>query len=360
MMSTEEIPWYGRTDISPMNTALGILGTGSYLPELVVGNAAVAAAVGVSAEWIERKTGIVERRRAAPEQATSDLAIRAASAALASAGISASDLRYVVVATSTPDQPQPATACLVQHAMGAYSAAAFDLNAVCSGFLFALATVQRMLLVEGGYGLVIGADVYSRILDHSDRRTAILFGDGAGAVVVGPVPDGHGLLDLDLLSDGRHHDLIKVPAGGSRLPASTATLRDGAHFFQMDGRGVRGYVAEKVPPLLAKIVNSNGLTVADVDHFVPHQANGVMLADLADQLGLLSKTRLTIRHYGNTGAASVPITLDEVVRCGVLHPGDVVLLAAFGGGMAMGGALLRWSDARFRAERAPAALAHAS
>jgi 3-oxoacyl-[acyl-carrier-protein] synthase-3 len=326
-----------------MTTALGILGTGSYLPDRVVGNAEVAAAVGVTPDWIEQKTGIVERRRAAPHEAASDLAVRAAAAALDAAGVAPGDLRYVVVATSTPDQPQPATACLVQESLGAYGAAAFDLNAVCSGFLFALGTVQRMLLAEGGgYGLVIGSDVYSRILDHSDRRTAVLFGDGAGAVVVGPVPAGHGLLDLTLRSDGRHHRLIRVAAGGSRLPASAETLAGGEHFFRMDGRGVREYVAEMVPPMLTELLRGHG-GASQVDHFVPHQANGVMLADLAAQLGLAAQTRLTVRRYGNTGAASLPVTLDDAVRQGDVRSGDVVLLSAFGGGMAMGGAVERWA-----------------
>jgi 3-oxoacyl-[acyl-carrier-protein] synthase-3 len=327
-----------------MTTALGILGTGSYLPDRVVGNAEVADAVGVDPGWIEQRTGVVERRRAAPDQAASDLAVPAAAAALAAAGVAAGDLRYVVVATSTPDRPQPATACLVQDALGAGRAAAFDLNAVCSGFLFALGAVQRMLLAEGGgYGLVIGSDVYSRILDHTDRRTAVLFGDGAGAVVVGPVPPGHGLLGLELRSDGRHHGLIGVPAGGSRLPASAETVADGAHFFRMDGRAVRRYVAEHVPPMIGSLLRAHG--AGGVDHFVPHQANGVMLIELAGRLGLTEQTRLTVRQYGNTGAASLPVTLDDAVRRGVVRGGDVVLLAAFGGGMAMGGALERWGGA---------------
>lgn len=323
---------------------VGILGTGSYLPARVVSNAEVGGPAGVDAEWIERKTGIRSRRWAAADEATSDLAARAGRAALSSAGLDPAELSYLVVATSTPDQPQPATACLVADLIGAHRAAAFDLNAVCSGFVFGVATLSR-LLADGGFGLVIGADVYSRILDPADRRTAVLFGDGAGAAVLGPVPVGHGVLDVRLISDGSRHGLIEVPAGGSRLPASAETLASGAHYFRMIGREVREYVAAHVPPLLTDLLDAVGLTAAEVDHFVPHQANGVMLADLADRMGLAERIRLTVGDYGNTGAASVPITLDVTVRGVGIHPGQTVLLAGFGGGMSMGAALLRWSAA---------------
>ncbi|MDT7610895.1 MAG: acetoacetyl-CoA synthase [Pseudonocardiales bacterium] len=326
----------------PTEACVGIVGTGSYLPARVVDNDEVGGPAGVGAEWIERKTGIRSRRRAAAGEATSDLAAHAAVAALEAAGLDPEELRFLVVATSTPDQPQPATACIVQDLIGARNAAAFDLNAVCSGFVFGLATVSR-LLGDGGYGLVIGADLYSRIVDPADRRTAVLFGDGAGAAVLGRVPAGHGVLRTRLVSDGAKRGLIEVPAGGSRLPASAATLDAGLHHFRMIGRDVRDYVSEHVPPMLAELILAAGLTPSDVDHFVPHQANGLMLADLADRAGLAEQVRLTVRDYGNTGAASVPITLDETVRGVGVHPGQTVLLAAFGGGMSMAAAMLRWS-----------------
>jgi 3-oxoacyl-[acyl-carrier-protein] synthase-3 len=308
----------------------------------VVSNAEVGGPAGVDAEWIERKTGIRTRRWAAADEATSDLAARAGHAALRAAGLDPAELSYLVVATSTPDHPQPATACLVADLIGAHRVTAFDLNAVCSGFVFGLATVSR-LLSDGGYGLVIGADVYSRIVDRADRRTAVLFGDGAGAAVLGPVPAGHGVLDVRLASDGSRHGLIEVPAGGSRLPASAQTLAAGAHYFRMVGREVRDYVAAHVPPLLSELLDGAGLSASAVDHFVPHQANGVMLADLADRMGLAERIRLTVADYANTGAASVPITLDETVRGVGIDAGQTVLLAGFGGGMSMGAALLRWS-----------------
>ncbi|HEY2204636.1 MAG TPA: beta-ketoacyl-ACP synthase 3 [Pseudonocardia sp.] len=330
---------------TPEQTAVGIVGTGSYLPERVVPNAEVAAPAGVDAEWIERRTGIRSRRRAAVDEATSDLAAHAARSALAAAGVHAEELAYVVVATSTPDQPQPATAAFVQDLIGARNAAAFDLNAVCSGFLYAMTSTAALLGPGGygGYGLVIGADVYSRILDPTDRRTAVLFGDGAGAAVLGPVPAGQGILRTVLASDGAYRDLIKVPGGGSRQPPSAATVEAGAHWFQMIGREVRDYVAKNVPPLLDEVLSASGLTVDAVDHFVPHQANGLMLDDLADRVGLAGRLRTTVAEYGNTGAASVPITLDRTVRRGEVRPGQLVLLTAFGGGMAMAAATVRWA-----------------
>lgn len=229
--------------------SIGIIGVGSYLPEAIISNAEIGHGAGVTDEWIVRKTGIRERRRAAPHEATSDLAVAAAQRALDSAGLTAEQLAYVVVATSTPDHPQPATAALVQHRIGAHRAAAFDVNAVCSGFVYALKTVEKLLAGaadgEPRHGLVIGADIYSRILDYTDRRTAALFGDGAGATVLGPVAPGLGLRQISLVSRGDAHRLIEVTAGGSRRPPSTQTLTDGDHYFRMDGRG---YAASSPAP----------------------------------------------------------------------------------------------------------------
>jgi 3-oxoacyl-(acyl-carrier-protein) synthase III len=328
-----------------MFTDIGIIGTGSYLPERVVHNEEVARHAGVDAEWIERKTGIRQRRRADPREATSDLAAAAAERALLGAGLSANDLDLIVVATSTPDHPQPATASIVQHLIGATRAAAVDVNAVCTGFVYAVAMAQGLLRERaGGRALVIGADIYSRILDVGDRRTAVLFGDGAGAVIVGEVPVGGGIITTRLRSYGDHHELIKVPAGGSRLPASVSTVRDAGHYFRMNGRGVRDFVSEHVPAAVADAVRASGLSTGDVDHVVAHQANGVLLADLARDLGLpRAKLHLTVDRFGNTGAASVPITLDAAHRDGAIEPGDVVLMAAFGGGMNLGVSLCRWT-----------------
>jgi 3-oxoacyl-(acyl-carrier-protein) synthase III len=337
---------------------IGIVSTGSYLPEQVVSNRTIAEGAGVTEEWIVRKTGIRERRRAAGHEATSDLAAEAARSALDQAGLGPEDLSYIVVATSTPDHPQPATSSIVQGLLGATRAAAFDVNAVCSGFVYGLAVVEKLLRGDrpGGYGLVVGADIYSRILDYSDRRTAILFGDGAGAAVLGPVPSEQGVLQTSLLTRGDQHHLISVPAGGSRAPASARTVDDGGHFFRMDGRGVRDFVQRNLPGAVHGLLEQAGVPVGAVDHFLPHQANGVMLAEVWPELGLDAATlHLALERYGNTGSASVAITLDLVHRAGLLAEDDLVVLAGFGGGMSVGAALLRWAPTRFAAPSRPRA-----
>ncbi|MEU7278993.1 ketoacyl-ACP synthase III [Streptomyces sp. NPDC045431] len=329
---------------------IGILGTGSFLPEQVVTNEEIARSTGVTDEWIVRKTGIRERRRADDRHATSDLAAHAARRALEQAGVRPEDVAYIVVATSTPDHPQPATASIVQHLIGAVNAAAFDVNAVCSGFVYAMTVAERMLrgAPEGKHAVVIGADIYSRILDYSDRKTAILFGDGAGAVVLGPVPEDRGVLETSLLTRGDQYRLISVPAGGSRMPATARTVDEGGHFFRMDGRGVRAFVQENLPQALGDLLVKADVNPDDVVHFVPHQANGVMLADVWPWLGLRNATlHLALERYANTGSASVPITLDLAHREGALTDGDIVLLAGFGGGMTVGAALLRWAPTRY-------------
>jgi 3-oxoacyl-[acyl-carrier-protein] synthase-3 len=310
-----------------------------------VSNRAVGDLAGVTPEWIARKTAIRERRYAAAYEATSDLAAKAARAALADAGLGPGDVDWVLVATSTPDQPQPATACLVQHQIGAARAAAFDINAVCAGFVCALAVGARLLAGTGGHGLVIGADVYSRIIDPSDRKTAILFGDGAGAVVLGPVAEGRGFLGGGVASHGDLADLIRVEAGGSRVPPSKESVIAGSHYFRMDGRGVREFVGRHLPGAVREVLDANGLTGADVDHFVPHQANGAMLADVLPQLGLTrARPVLTVERHGNTSAASIPLALDHARRAGAFADDDLLLLAGFGGGMTVATALLRWTN----------------
>lgn len=335
-------------------SSIGILGTGSYLPDRVVTNDEVAGLAGVTDEWIVRKTGIRERRRAADREATSDLAAVAARRALAQADVPADQIHYIVLATSTPDHPQPATASIVQHLVGASNAAAFDINAVCAGFVYALAATERLLRADGGHALVIGADIYSRILDYTDRKTAVLFGDGAGAAVLGPVPDGHGLLQAKLVSRGDQHDLISVPAGGSRLPSSIHTVAEGKHYFRMDGRAVRTFVKENLPAAVADLLRCSDTPASQIRHFVPHQANGVMINEIRPVLGCDDASlHLTLGQYGNTGAASVPTTLDDVNRRGLLERGDLMLLAGFGGGMSVGAALMRWAVPRCEPVAAP-------
>ena len=326
--------------------AVGFLGTGSYLPERVVTNEDVAEMVpDATPEWIARKTAILGRRYAAPDEATSDLAAKAASAALAQAGVSAARIDFLIVSTSTGDFPQPPTSCVVQQMIGADSAACFDINVVCAGFVYGVELARSLVLANpGALVLVVAADLYSRILDYSDRRTSVLLGDGAGAAVVGVVPDGYGIVDVDLATRGDAQDLIKVRAGGSREPVSTATVESGGHFFTMNGRGVRDFVMAEVPPALGKLLARSGTAVDDVACFVPHQANGVLLDDLVARCGLAgARTHRVLERYGNIGSASVAVALDDASRTGVLADGDLVLLAAFGGGMSLGACLVRWA-----------------
>jgi 3-oxoacyl-[acyl-carrier-protein] synthase-3 len=326
--------------MSPAVGSVGIVSCGSYLPERELRNGEVAAAAGVDPAWIESRTGILARRRAAPDQASSDLARHAAEQAMDRAGITPGQLSVIVVATSTPDSPQPPTACLLQHRIRAVNAAAFDVNAVCSGFLFALDTARRMI-DGGGFALVVGVDVYSRILDPTDHRTAVLFGDGAGAVVLGAVPEGRGIRAVRLRSDGEHHELIRVPAGGSRIPPSKESVLAGQHYFLMNGRAVREFLLREVPPAVRDFLGGNDVDHSAVRHHIPHQANARVIEELARELRLpAARTHYSVHRFGNTGAASVPVTMaaagDQIAE------GDLVLLTAFGGGMTMGMALVNW------------------
>jgi 3-oxoacyl-[acyl-carrier-protein] synthase-3 len=324
--------------------AVSIFGTGSYVPQRVVTNDEVGGPAGVDPEWIHSKTSIHQRRWVNESEATSDLAIEAGRRALKDAGISPENLSLIVVATSTPDHSQPPTASFVQRGLSAPHAAVFDMNAVCSGFAFALSTAEQMVSVSGGFALVIGADVYSRILNRSDRRTVILFGDGAGAAVIGPATQksGHRILSSELHSFGDLSHVITVPASGSRMPYESG-VADELRYFTMDGRAVRTFVTENLPGLVHRFLAANGLRREDVDHFVPHQANGVMLQDVFNALQMPNaKIHMTVEKFGNTGSASIPITLDHAAANNQFVEGDLILLAGFGGGMAVGLSLLRW------------------
>lgn len=315
------------------------------MPESVLTSAELGDRLGVGEEWITERTGIQERRIAAPHEATSDLASNAARRALDAAGVVATDVDLIVLATSTPDQPMPATACHVQAKIGANRAAAFDVDAVCSGFVYAFVVAHAMLTADPNLAtaLVIGADTYSRILDYTDRRTAVLFGDGAGAVVLGRTDGEVSMLASTLSSDGATADLVKIVAGGSRVPASTLTVATGQHHFAMRGGDVRRMAGKTLPAVVSDLLDAASLSLSDVDLIVPHQANGVMLAELANALDLAPDVmHLTVERYGNTGAGSVPITLDDAARAGRLDRDSLLLLVAFGGGMTWGGVALRW------------------
>ncbi len=324
--------------------SIGILGTGSYVPQRHVSNDEVAERVGVTADWIERKTQIGGRRYAADHEATSDLAVQAAISALKDAGLSADQIDYIIISTSTPDSPQPPTACHVQRKLGADAASCFDVNAVCSGFVYGLALARGLVAQRpGSLALVVAADVYSRILDFSDRRTAVLLGDGAGAAVVGAVPNGYGFVDFELGSRGDAHRLIRVEAGGSRMPSTPQTIADGGHFFRMEGRDVREFAMENFPPALDRLCSKTQVDRLSIQHFVPHQPNGVMLSDLVERAGLShTVTHRTLENYGNIGSGSCALTLDVANASDGLKDGDLVLLGTFGGGMSLALGLLRW------------------
>ncbi|MFD8396633.1 3-oxoacyl-ACP synthase III family protein [Streptomyces sp. NPDC059680] len=330
---------------SPSPEGIGILGTGSYLPKTVVPNSMIAKLTDTSEEWILDKTGIRERHYAAANEAASDMAVLAAQQALINAGLTASDIDWIIVATSTPDQPQPATAALTQDGLGAYGSFAFDVNCVCAGFVVALHTAARLVARPGSVGraLVIGSDVYSRILDFQDRRTAPLFGDGAGAVVIGSVDKKSGFLGTRLVTDGMFHDYIGVQAGGSRRPACKDTLDQGEHYFRMRGREVRNYVIRELPVAVNELLDCAEIDPNQVNHFIPHQANGAMLSEVWERLGLKqAKAQLTVERHGNTGTASIPLALDAANRSGALIADELILMAGFGGGMTTATILLRW------------------
>ena len=320
-----------------------ILGTGSYVPDRVLTNADLEKMVETSDSWIVERTGIRERRMVAPEEACSDLAARAAERALAQSEIQASDLDLIIVGTCTGDSPLPSTACLVQEKIGANRAAAFDINAACCGFVYALALADVYIQSGHRYVLVIGAEVMSSITDWTDRNTCVLFGDGAGAVVLGPAIGDEGVLSVHLHADGSHSELIQVPGGGSRFPASPKTMDDKLQFVKMKGNETFKIAVKTMEMAVKEALVANKLEIADVDVFVPHQANIRILKAVAQRLGiLLERTVVNLDRFGNTSAASIPLALDEAARAGRIHSGSLVLLAAFGAGLTWASGVIRW------------------
>ncbi|TYL94027.1 ketoacyl-ACP synthase III [Bradyrhizobium rifense] len=319
-----------------------VLGCGSYLPEQVVTNAQLAARIDTSDEWIVQRTGIRERHIAADGEFTSHLAIKAAQAALADAGVDAQSIDLIVLATSTPDNTFPATAVAVQHALGINHGAAFDLQAVCSGFVFALATADNFLR-SGAFkrALVIGAETFSRILDWNDRGTCVLFGDGAGAVVLdaqeqpGKAATDRGVVTTHLRSDGRHKAKLFVDGG----PSSTQTV---GH-LRMEGREVFKHAVGMITDVIVDAFEATGLNADSIDWFVPHQANKRIIDASAHKLHIApEKVVLTVDRHGNTSAASIPLALSVARKDGRIKRGDMVLLEAMGGGFTWGSALVRW------------------
>lgn len=321
-----------------------IIGTGSYLPEKILTNFDLEKFLDTNDEWIVSRTGIRERRIAADGEFTSDLATKAARQALAMAGIAPESIDLIIVGTITGDFPWPATACLVQQQLGVKGSIAFDVSAACSGFVYALATASRF--IETGAvkrALVIGAEVLSRVVDWEDRNSCILFGDGAGAVVLEAQDGENGVISTHLHADGSYWELLYQKGFGSRHPASQGGLSERMPFLKMQGNEVFKVAVRSLSDVALEALAANNLTPADIDLFIPHQANRRILEATAKRIGLEdAQVYINVDRFGNTSGASIPIALDEVNRAGRLKAGDVVVLDAFGGGFTWGAALLRW------------------
>jgi 3-oxoacyl-[acyl-carrier-protein] synthase-3 len=330
--------------LTPPLASVGIIGTGSYTPPRVLTNFDLEKMVETSDEWIRTRTGIEERHIADPGVATSDLALPAAQAALASAGLQPSDIGLIVVATVTPDTVFPCTASLLQQSLKAPGAAAFDLVVGCTGFVFALAAAGAMV-ATGAYrhALVVGAETLSKITDWEDRSTCVLFGDAAGAVVLGRVPEGRGILSYCLGNDGEGAEALTIPAGGSRLPASAETVANRQHYLKMAGSEVFKFAVRAMVDSSEEAVRAAGLTMADIDFVIPHQAN-LRIVDAAAKRFNLPFERFARNggRYGNTSSATIPLALDEAVREGRIAVGDNLLLTSFGAGLSWGSMVLRW------------------
>ncbi len=314
------------------------------MPPRVMTNEDWAGLVETSDEWITTKTGIKERRIADPETCTSDLAVLACQQAIEEAGLSPDDIDMLILATSSPDVPLSSTAGIAQHKLGCTKSAAFDINAVCAGWVHALDIGSRYAGTPGYDNvLVVGAEVYSRILNWEDRGTCVLFGDGAGAAVLSEVDEGRGILGSWMMSDGSGSGVIEIPAGGVRTPIPSSGFAEGDQYFQMDGRAVWRFAIEAFPQAVRGVLGRIGRDLSEVDLIIPHQANLRIVEAGMENLGLpMEKTFTNLERYGNTAGASVPIALREAVEGGFLSKGDLVVTAAFGGGLAWGANAFVW------------------
>lgn len=323
-----------------------IAGVGAYSPERVVTNDDLAKMMDTSDEWIRTRTGIRERRIAAENEACSDLAIKAAQAALADAGLKAGDVDLLIVATATPDYPLPATACVVQHKLGVPPhATCFDIAAACSGFLYALEIAYGQILTNRyKCALIIGAEKLSSIVDWKDRTTCVLFGDGGGAAVLKKVDQsGVGIIGTDLGADGELLETLYTPAGGSRCPISNKAIEERSHYLRMKGKEIFKNAVRVMETVAREMVEQNGLTFDQISLVIPHQANTRIIEALAGNLGVpLSKFYVNIDRFGNTSSASIPLALNEARQAGLIKPGDYTLLVAFGAGLTYGSTLIRW------------------
>jgi len=321
-----------------------ILGTGTALPEKVITNADLERLVDTTDEWITTRTGIRERRQAAPAETTSVLSIQAAQKALLMAGLTAQQLDMIICSTISPDMPLPATAAFIQRGLGAPACCAFDLAAACTGFLFGI-TVADQFISNGNanYVLVVGAELLSRYLDYSDRATCVIFGDGVAAGVLGPASPPSGILAEEMHTDGKFADHLYIPAGGSAKPASCETVRSREHYIKMRGNELFKVAVRSMEQVALRVLHKADVCPNQIDLFIPHQANQRITDAVRERLGFRSdQVYSNISRTGNTSSASIPICLDECVRSGRIKRGDLVLMAAFGAGVTWGAVLMRW------------------
>jgi 3-oxoacyl-[acyl-carrier-protein] synthase-3 len=321
-----------------------ITGTGSYVPSTVITNTDLEKKIDTSDEWITERTGIRERRIAADSEAASDLCVKAAKLAMKDAAVRPADIDMVIVATMSGDMPMPSTASILQHKLGIHCAGAFDVNAACSGFLYGLAAADNFVKSgSSGKLLLVGVEVNSKFLDWKDRSTCVLFGDGAGAVVMEPSRGKSGILSTHLYSDGSMWDYVCLPGGGSKHPPSADTIKNGLHYIKMRGNETFKVAVRTLEKLVVETLDKNNIKPSDLAMLIPHQANLRIISATAKRLKLpMSKVAVNLDKYGNTSSASIPMVLDEVVRAGKIKEGEYVLLEAFGGGLTWASALIRW------------------
>jgi 3-oxoacyl-[acyl-carrier-protein] synthase-3 len=322
----------------------GILGTGTALPSKVITNADLEKMVDTSDQWITDRTGIKERRQAAPEETTSKLSVAASRRALEMAGIGPPDLDLIICSTISPDMPLPATASFIQHELGARPVCAFDLAAACSGFLFGVTVADQFIRTgKARYALVVGAELLSRYIDYQDRATCVIFGDGVAAGVLGPVEPPSGILAAEMHTNGQFADHLYIPAGGTAKPASCETVQAREHYIKMRGNELFKVAVRSLEEVSRRVIEEAGVKPADLDLLIPHQANQRITEAVRERLGLpAEKVYSNIDRVGNTSSASIPICLDECVRGGRIKKGDLILMSAFGAGVTWGAVLMRW------------------
>ena len=327
-----------------VNQRAGVLGTGHSYPAGILTNEQLTQMVETSDEWITTRTGIKQRRKAAPDEYTSQFAVRAARQAIERARLDPSDIDLLLCATVTPDQILPSTGCIIQAELGAHNAAAMDVVAACSGFLYGVSLADSMIKTgQVRHAVVVGAEILTQYVDYTDRQTCVLFGDGAGAAVLGPTEGSRGILASKIRSDGRYEEQLYSPGGGTRKKPTAETLSAGDHFFKMKGNELFKVAVRSMAEISRDVLEQAGVKSDEISLFIPHQANQRITEAVADRLKVdMSKVYSNIAVHGNTSSASIPIALDECVEAGRIKPGDLVLMASFGGGVTWGAVLMRW------------------